>query len=245
MGTRFEIVLPRDNEDAAAHARLRAAGEAALEDIQEWHRRLSRFEPDSFVSHINRTAWHEPVRLDDQMFALMADALQVWRDSDGAFDVNLGGTGRVVLDDRGRTIQPSGGSLSLDFGAIGKGHALDCAAALLRQHGIRHAFLHGGTSSGVAIGRGPDGSTWRVVLGSEDGPAVDLWGTAFSVSDTHSQVDDTGAGHIIDPRGAITRRRVAVIGPSARLADAWSTALAVLGAVPPAFPQAYTARWLA
>jgi hypothetical protein len=35
-----------------------------------------------------------------------------------------------------------------------------------------------------------------------------------------------------------------VIGPSARLADAWSTALAVIGTVPAAFPRTYTARWL-
>ena len=254
MGTRFELVLG----PAVSEVELRAAGEAALEEINEWHRRLTRFDPDSFVSHLCRTAWREPVRLDDEMFALFGDALTVWHDSGGAFDVTatiVGGglkpagySRNVVLDPDSRTVRFTDGPLSLDFGAIGKGHALDCAAALLRRLGVEHAFLHGGTSSGVAIGRAPDGQPWRVALGSEDGPVVALEDESFSVSDTHSQLRASGAGHIVDPRSgerASTRRsRVAVLGPSARLADAWSTALAVSGDVPSRFPQTYTARWL-
>lgn len=243
MGTRFEIVLG----PAVSEVELRAAGEAAIEEINEWHRRLTRFDPDSFVSHLNRTAWQTPVQLDEEAFALFADATRVWRDSGGAFDVTVG-TGEFVLNHRERTIGFRQPQVSLDLGAIGKGHALDCAAALLRRLGVAHAFLHGGASSGIAIGKAPDAGPWRVALGSEDGPFVALENEAFSVSDTHTQTTASGAGHIVDPRvgerATGRRSRVAVVGRSARLADAWSTALAVLGDVPSSFPQTYTAHWL-
>ena len=62
MGTRFELVL------LAGRGDLRAAGEAAIDEIETWHRRLSRFAPDSLVSHINREAARAPVRLDRDPF---------------------------------------------------------------------------------------------------------------------------------------------------------------------------------
>jgi thiamine biosynthesis lipoprotein len=301
MGTRFEIVLVREPcSDRAGAARLRASGEAALDEIREWHDRLTRFEPQSFVSHLGRTAVHEPVALDADMFALAHDALSVWRDSEGAFDVTVApimadrgfaasavaparasvGSHAISLDGRTRTIAFSA-PLSLDFGAIGKGHALECAAAVLRRCGIERAFLHGGTSSGLALGRGPDGQPWRVALDADARVVIDLSDEGFSVSDTRAQRGQDGTGHILDPRNTgVVRRsdarrpagychprlssglkpagycrtpqdrrtksdsRVAVTGPSARLADAWSTALSVLGEIPPAFPKGYTARWL-
>ena len=75
-------------------------GESALREIEDWHQRLTRFEPDSWLSHVNRTAAHEPVRLDDEMFPLFADAVAVWRDSGGAFDIARGDGAAVMLDAR-------------------------------------------------------------------------------------------------------------------------------------------------
>ena len=66
MGTRFEIVLDGDDPH-----RLRPIGEAALHEIEDWHDRLSRFDPGSFVSHINARAAREPVALDDDLFDLL------------------------------------------------------------------------------------------------------------------------------------------------------------------------------
>jgi thiamine biosynthesis lipoprotein ApbE len=79
---------------------------------------------------------------------------------------------------------------------------------------------------------------------------VELVDAAFSVSDNGSQPDAPDGRHIADPRVAAeirrpqVRRRAVVTGPSARLADAWSTAVVVLGAVPSTFPRAYDARFL-
>jgi thiamine biosynthesis lipoprotein ApbE len=90
-----------------------------------------------------------------------------------------------------------------------------------------------------------------VALDAAGDVCVDLVDAAFSVSDPRGQTSDAGHGHIVDARPArragdagLPSRRVAVIGPSARLADAWSTALAVLGEAPPRFPAGYDVRWM-
>jgi len=270
MGTRFELVLPAADGGPQGRA-LRAAGEAAIDEIDYWHRRLNRFAPDSLVSHLNRSAG-EPTRLDQETFDLFTDALDVSRASAGAFDVTIasllvsrgaadsavptGGrvlAGTVELDRAAQTIRVTGGSASIDLGAIAKGHALDCAIAVLRSAGVRTALLHGGTSSVAAIGRPDERSHWRVAVGQGAGVVITLLDAALSLSDPDGQTDVTGRRHIVDPRSSggeqpapeTTRRtQVVVIGPSARLADAWSTALAVLGRVPAAFPDGYEARFV-
>ena len=254
MGTRFELAIVMD-EAQQSEAQLRAIGELALREIDDWHQRLTRFEADSWLSHVNRTAADEAVPLDDEMCALFADAIAVWRDSDGAFDIARGHGAALELNPGTQTLRFLHDRVSLDLGAIGKGHALDCAAQCLRQHGVTRALVQGGTSSGIVMGAPPDGRSWRIGLSSASltgdiAEVIDLADSSFSVSDDGSQVQAPGGRHIVDHRpasGVPTRqasRRVVVTGPSARLTDAWSTALVVLGEVPPAFPSGYAARFI-
>jgi thiamine biosynthesis lipoprotein len=255
MGTRFELVLTDPN--------LHPTGEAALAEIERWHQLLNRFAPDSLVSHINRTAAFRPVRLERDTFALFKTALDVWRASGGAFDITVAplmarhgfadssvstrqgrvGADAIVLDDSDWSIRFSRAGTSLDLGGIAKGHALDCARALLREAGVASALMHGGTSSAIAIGTPPGDSGWRIAIGSAtDPPVVMLRDEALSVSDAGSQISPTGHNHIVDPLLELASPEggtMAVIGPSAAIAEAWSTALAVLGRVPAAFPAAY------
>ena len=182
MGTRFELVLVADDPE-----RLRPTAEAALHLIETWHHRLTRFEPDSLVSFINRTAAARPVRLDRETYELFACCQHVWEASNGAFDITVGplmerlgfhdlgqsagdvvtGMKQLELDPEKATIRFRTKGVSLDFGAIGKGHALDQAADALRSGGVESALLHGGTSSVVAIGHPPDLKGWRVGLGPD------------------------------------------------------------------------------
>jgi thiamine biosynthesis lipoprotein len=276
FGTRVEVVI------AAGAGDWRAAGEAALEEVEGWHARLSRFSGDSLVSHLARTAHRAAVRLDADTVALFADALAVWRASSGAFDVTLagalarqgfppsaaasvpglhtrpdggtvdvasaaveGGMATIDLDEARWSVRFRQPGVMLDFGAIAKGHALECAARTLRAAGITAALLHGGTSSVVALGAPPGDAGWRVAIGpGAQRRALALADMALSVSDPASQATAAARAHILDPRTrapVAARGIVAVTGPSARLADAWSTALAVLGSVPPGFPEDYRA----
>ena len=259
MGTRFELVLDGDP------VRARAAGEAALNVIEHCHRRLSRFEASSLVSHIRRTAWRSPVRLDADAFALFEDALRVHAASSGAFDIAVGAvmerlgfhptsgddaaagatSASIVLDARTRTIALLDRHTGIDLGAIAKGHALDLAARVLRDAGVERALLHGGTSSVLAIGAPPGFGGWVVALGREKGRTVTLRDRALAVSGSAGRttaVDGVDTGHIVDPRtgrGLPPGTVVAVTGPSARLCDAWATAITVLGHRPGTVPPEY------
>jgi thiamine biosynthesis lipoprotein len=231
MGTRFELVI---EDDPAAW--IRGAAEAALEAIDESHTRFSRFIPDSLVAHLARIPAGTAVRLDRETFGLFADAVAVWRASGGAFDISGGGGMDALRLDPGQqsvTLEQAG--LLLDLGAIAKGHALDCAAGLLRAAGVESAFLHGGTSSAVALGaRG-----WQVALAGGD--VIRLQDTALGVSrtgnDTPHPTFDPATGTPVD-----AERCVAVIGPSARLCDAWATAAAIVGYRPEGMPSEYDLR---
>jgi len=225
MGTRFELVLPAEDPH-----RLRAAAEAALEEIELCHQRFNRFDEASLLSHIHRTAFERPVPLDRDTFALFADAVAVWSASGGAFDPTTPDRSMdaVVLDPVAGTISLTAPGVRLDLAAIAKGHAIDLAARVLRDHGVTNAFLHGGTSSARGMGAPPAGA-WRVALG--DGAAVSLRDQAMSVSavwpgNPHPTTDPRTGMVLGEPRRAV------VIGPSARLADAWSTAALVLGQRP-------------
>jgi FAD:protein FMN transferase len=253
MATRFELVIGDDRADA------RAIGEAALEEIELCHRRLSRFAPDSLLSHINRTAAVRAVRLDAETFALLREALTVRLQSGGAFDIDVGGhmdalrTGAatqqrpaaddvgIELDERACTVRFARADISLDLGGIAKGHAIDRAVAVLREYGVRSALLHGGTSSVAAIGAPPGSAGWRVALARVPGaPQVVLCDSTLSVSWPGAPSGESA--HIVDPRtgrvaGSVI---VGVVGKSARLGDAWSTALAVLGHRPAAMPAELT-----
>jgi FAD:protein FMN transferase len=247
MGTRFELVLPGLDEP-----RERAAGEAALDLVEEWEARLSLFRRDSLVSELNREAGRRAVRVDPQTFELLTACAAVWRESEGAFDAALGsdmaahgfrgdapgprngsrpraGFAAVELDPATCRVRFTAPGVQLDLGGIAKGFALDRAAEVLREAGIENALLHGGTSTVVALGAPPGKDGWGVAIGREaDAQVVQLRDQALSVSGLHGRRNEDGAGHVLDPRTGEPLHgegAVAVVASNGTLADAWSTAL--------------------
>jgi len=131
-----------------------------------------------------------------------------------------------------RLLQPGG--LALDLSGIAKGHAVDAVAALLHAAGIRHLLVEiGGELSGHGIR--PDGDPWWVDL--EDPPEtrlpplrIALHGLAVATSGNYRRGD-----HNLDPRtGRPAAHHIvsaSVLHASAMIADAWATALTVLGPI--------------
>lgn len=147
---------------------------------------------------------------------------------------------RVVLQDDA-LVQP--GAVHLDFCGIAKGYAVDAVVARLRALGVGAAMVEVGGEV-AAYGRKPDGSPWRVLVeawsGDEDDaqPAriVALDGLAIATSGDRWHRRDEGArriSHTLDPRtGAPVQASpaaVTVLHREAMRADAWATALTVLG----------------
>lgn len=262
MGTRFEIALAGEPE-----AELRAAGEEALDEIELYGAALDLFRKDSFLSFLNEEAPSRPLRVDADLFDLLECCRAIHGASEGFFDVTVGslmacwgfhgqkskgpskdqvlqsmakvGFEKVELDGDRMTVRYRTPGMRLDFGAVAKGFALDRAVELLEEGGIRCALLHGGTSTGFAMGSLPGASGWKVGIKdpSSDGllKTIKLRDCAFSVSAPHGRTlegEGKVLGHVMDPRSGEPARSAglcAVVSESAARADAWSTALLAAG----------------
>src|SRR5204863_6373701 len=107
-----------------------------------------------------------------------------------------------------RTVHFLKPGVMLDFGAFGKGYAVDCAVEFLRDAGVESALLHGGTSTVFGFGRAENNLPWRIaVTGAPPQDEVlwlvDLVETSLSVSAVwgKSFASHGGAfGHILDAR---------------------------------------------
>lgn len=152
MGTRFELFLYGDD---AEH--LEAVAVAICDELLRLDGALTRFDPRSEISRINREAGPQAngksVRVDREIFALLKRCEQGRQQTDGYFDVTavLGGQG-MELDAERCTVRFTHPDAAIDLGAIGKGYALDCGRGMLVRFGVDNALLNGGTSSVLAIG---------------------------------------------------------------------------------------------
>jgi thiamine biosynthesis lipoprotein len=148
------------------------------------------------------------------------------------------GSTAITVNANGPTVDLARPGMRLDLGGIAKGWALDRMGELLYQGGIRDALLDFGQSSILARGKPFDAPDWTVGLKGKDGGlagTLTLNDVGFSVSGSQGQsaeIDGVIYGHIIDPRTGLAATRnvqAAVVAPTATEAEAWSTALAVLG----------------
>jgi thiamine biosynthesis lipoprotein len=147
-------------------------------------------------------------------------------------------TRRVELDPaRRRALQPGG--IQLDLSAVAKGYGVDALALWLEGQGVRDYLVEvGGELRGAGLK--PDGQPWWVSLETPaagiDEIAVALHGLSVATSGDYRRFFLRGEQrfpHTIDPRsGAPIANNVAsvtVVHEQAMAADAWSTALTVLG----------------
>ncbi len=131
--------------------------------------------------------------------------------------------------------------IALDLNGIAKGHGVDRLAETLRDHGIANALV-GIDGEMRAMGRRPDGQAWTIAVEAPDPEcriphsilALDNAAVATS-GDYRHRIDVAGRrlSHTIDPRrGAplvASPASVTIEDRTCAEADAWATALMVLG----------------
>jgi len=175
MACRFELLFnagqyPNDTEAAVA----------ALDVVEKLESQLSYFRPTSEISRLNLLGGDGPVPVSQEVFDLLALALDLSRQTGGAIDVTStplweawgfarrGGTvptedelaaalehvgnHLVELDPGQRTVHFKHPAVRLNLGSLGKGYALDWAAEVLRSAGVADFLFHGGQSSVLARG---------------------------------------------------------------------------------------------
>lgn len=195
MGTIAELgVVHRDERYA------QGAIDAAIAELREVDRRMTRFSDHSEVGRANVAAARGPVPVGGATAEVLAAAL-LWADrSDGAFDPAIGGAVRVwdvghrqapptpaelgALPGRGlyrslelgrRGAEPvvvyHDPAIALDLGGIAKGYGVDRAVAALREWGVADALVNVGGDL-YAMGRSASDEPWEVGVRDPDDPSA-------------------------------------------------------------------------
>jgi thiamine biosynthesis lipoprotein len=149
------------------------------------------------------------------------------------------GSDKVSFDAARRTIRFTQKDVRIDLGGIAKGYGADQGAAVLRAGGTADALVDL-SGNMVAIGNAATHPGWNVGIRDPAGAyamlgKIVLHDDAVATSGDYEQFVDQGGqrhGHIIDPRTGWSARGLSsatVVAADAMTADAWSTALFVLG----------------
>ncbi len=248
MGTLFTFSAPE--------AEAASALEAALDRVAELEACISNWQPTSELSRLNEAGSAEHVS--EPLRAILDSALTLAELTGGTFDPtvesltrawDLRGAGHVPGEreladalarvDR-RRVRVDGqrvrlGGAQLDLGGIGKGFALDWAAHVLSERGIRAAMLDAG---GQRLDLGAaERDAWVAHPAHREKPIVRLvlGGGSLSTSSQSERFVRTAGrrlGHVLDPRTGrplATSASATVWAPSGTRADALSTALLVMG----------------
>ncbi|NOR72911.1 MAG: FAD:protein FMN transferase [Mariprofundaceae bacterium] len=133
----------------------------------------------------------------------------------------------------------NGSLCELDFGAIAKGYAIERGMEILQSHGINHAIINAGGDIKVIGTHGE--RPWKIGIRHprNSGEVITTIEAAGEISivtsgDYERYFNHQGRRyhHILDPHSgmpAARARSATIITSNAILADAWSTALFVMG----------------
>lgn len=165
MGTRIAVELWVD-EPAQGHAAI----DAVLAEMRRVDQAMSTYKPTSELSMVNARGAQEPVKISQELFDLLATALDYSRETEGAFDITYASVGylydfrhrirpdqkqietalpgidyrHILLDRETRTVRFARPGVRIDLGGIGKGHAVDRGIEVLRARGIAHGLVTAG-----------------------------------------------------------------------------------------------------
>jgi len=181
MGSPCEIKLYCKDEQTAQNI-----ANLVVSDVLNIEQRYSRYRQDSVLSQINRVAEKGGrIDIDEETVALLNYADTCYKQSGGLFDISSGVLRKIwdfkekkiptqaaikevlkrvgwqKIELTGSAVNFTVSNMELDFGGIGKEYAVDRAATICWEHGVRSGFVNLGGDIKV-IGPHPDGSPWMV-----------------------------------------------------------------------------------
>jgi len=206
MGTFFDIFVAGRELSYA-----QAAAQEAFGELDRLEQELSRFNPASDVSQINRLARGRSVAVGHATIECLRTVARIHTETGGAFDVTIGrltacwktnsggvrtptgdeldaalsctGMDLLKIDESGHTVGVKADGVRIDLGGVGKGYALDQMAAILRDWDIEFALISSGGSTALAL----DAPT------PPDAPAAGRHGWKVSLGDASAPVGVIGS----------------------------------------------------
>jgi FAD:protein FMN transferase len=244
------------------------AFETAFDEFDRLDALMSVWKEGSEVERLNRAAGEMPVPVGSEMREVLSMARLASEWTDGKFDVTFGVLSglwkfdhdldgnipsradvqarlplidyqQLLVDEAKGTAFLKRKGMRVHLGGIGKGYAVDRAAAILRGRGVNDFMIQSGGDLYVAGKRGD--RSWRAGIQDPRGPkgssfaAMDLSDAAFTTSGDYERFfmkDGRRYHHIIDPdTGAPSQgaRSVTIVAKTASLADALDTGIFILG----------------
>jgi len=191
MGNHFEFTVV--SPDAAwANARI----DEAVAEVKRIESLLTTFDTLSQTYQINASAGITPVKVDSEVFNLIARSLRISALTQGAFDITYGSIDKrlwnfdqtmtalpdettarkmvrlinyknVELDERNTTVFLKHKGMRIGFGGIGKGYAADRAKRVLREGGVTSGVVNAAGDLTV-WGAQPDGKSWTIGIADPD-----------------------------------------------------------------------------
>ncbi|MGD2215943.1 MAG: FAD:protein FMN transferase [Gemmatimonadales bacterium] len=243
MGTRLRVQVAAASREQGA-----AAIEAAFEEVARLESLLSSWRGESEVSRLNRAVPGVPVRVEAEVFELLAQVWEWGRASDGAFDPAVGSL-IEVWDLRGGGRRPSAAELEearqqsgldsfrfrpstlsvvraregswITAGGFGKGAALRAARRVLLAAGVRSALLDFGGQL-LAVGSPPERDGWRIAVAH---PARRFEAAAWLVVEDRSVATSAASERFVEIAG---ERFGHILDPrSGRPTPAWGSVTVV------------------
>ena len=270
FGTRVEVIVADDRPEQG-----RQAIAAVLREFDRLHRTYHAWQRSELTALNQAIADGRPHEVSQELAGFIAEAQAVSAQGDHLFDPGIGqliGLWGFQADEfvarlppeaeirdwlaskpsiadlsiDGTTIRSRNRRVALDFGGYLKGVALDRAAAILREQGIRNALINIGGNV-MALGS-KDGRPWRVGIQHprQPGPLATVTlddGEAIGTSGDYQrffELDGRRYAHLLDPRTGYPAghtQSVTILVPagpkSGMLSDAASKPIFVAG------PQAW------
>ena len=266
MGTEIRLTAVSADEVATV-----AAFSQVFADFDRLDRLLSVWKPESEVVRLNAAAGDHPVPVSTETREVLRAAREVSEWTEGAFDVTFGALTGLwkfdaqdqdssvpdprevqarlpLVDYRKLTIDETAGTaflaskgMKVHLGGIGKGYAVDRAAAILRSHGLRNFMIQAGGD--LYVGGLKDSRPWKLGIRDPRGSADQLFATldltdgTFSTSGDYERFfikDGRRYHHILDLKlgePARLSRSVTLVTNKAVIADALAKGVFILGPV--------------
>jgi thiamine biosynthesis lipoprotein len=226
MGTHLAWAAFTTPELDAPH--VRGLFDAATVEIVRLEKLMTTWDPASEVSHVNAGAGKEAIRVGQETFDVVREAIHASEISSGAFDITFEtlhglwkfdqdldphppsaaqvrerlkyvGYRHVKLDSAAMTVFLDESHVRIGLGGIAKGYAVDRASKVLLDAGLVSFYVQAGGDL-YTHGNKPDGSPWIAGVRDPRGPEGDYFATMAVSDHAFSTAGDYERSYLVDGR---------------------------------------------